>query len=155
MQLTKIIKKYGFKLKDVERDLGYSSGSLRSIFVKVHTGVQKGIGTELLYKIADHIGCHPAEFLLDDPTTFNGKVIEHDIPIQIKEQSSLQLTQPVLDIKAILKKSKVSQKELAARLGVTTVGMLYMIKNKAISVERLYQIANALGVKITDLFIYK
>lgn len=152
MKLTEIIKSYGYKLIDVEKELGYKSGSLRNIFVRVRTGSQKSIGTQILFRVADYIGCHPAEFLLDEPTTFRGNVIEHSIPIK-KDIQKYDGVQPKLDIRYVLKKMHITQKELANRIGVTTVGIMYILNNGSISVERLYQIANAIGVKVTDLFI--
>ncbi len=59
-----------------------------------------------------------------------------------------------LRIKEIIKQKKIHQKDLAQRVGVSTVTMSYWCSNHAMpSIETLGSIAKELKVKIADLIV--
>jgi len=57
-----------------------------------------------------------------------------------------------LRIKEIMKKKKVTQRMLAANLGVTPSAIYQMLDSNNMSVGRLAQIAEILDVNVRDLF---
>lgn len=54
-------------------------------------------------------------------------------------------------IKDVMKQQGVSQKELAERLGISEPAMSMQIKSEGISLQRLNEIAEALGVELIQL----
>ena len=58
----------------------------------------------------------------------------------------------ILQLKEILKEKKISQKDLAAKTGLTTVTINNIVLNGNPTIETLEKIANALNLNIVDLF---
>ena len=56
-----------------------------------------------------------------------------------------------LDIKAAIKAHNLTSKEVAERMGITTVGLSQHVNGNP-SVEVLYRIANAIGCDVSELF---
>lgn len=58
----------------------------------------------------------------------------------------------MLDIRKALKKSGITQRELANRLGKTPMSIYYMLHNQSTSIKTLYKIADVLNVSVLELF---
>lgn len=58
-------------------------------------------------------------------------------------------------IKEVMKQQGVSQKELAERLGVSEPALCMQLKSEGISLQRLNEIAEALGVELIQLIVHK
>lgn len=74
----------------------------------------------------------------------------------LKTEDSLEIAngQPHLRIRSVMRMQGVTSVALAERLGISKVGVSVMLKSNNPTVERLIQIADALGVCVTDLFSY-
>ena len=57
-----------------------------------------------------------------------------------------------LRIKECCKAHGITQKELANRLGIKPISLSQMIARKGFSVERLGEMADAIGCKVSELF---
>ena len=157
MQINKVIKKYGYTIDEVSAATDMSSAYIYNFIHSLKNG-SGGAAIKTLRKIADAIGCHPAEFFLDEPTTHNGKIISHKItnPVGIDTLISQPIEQPTgLAIRDVLAEKGVTQKELAVALGISE-GTLSSSLNQELEMptSRLLAIANYLDVNITELLGY-
>lgn len=57
-----------------------------------------------------------------------------------------------LRIKECCKAHGITQKELASRLGIKPISLSQMIARKGFSIERLGEMADAIGCKVSELF---
>ena len=123
--------------------MGYSPDTLPNIIYNTRNPQY-----ETLRKIADYLGCHISEFFYDEPITHHGEVV--------KTKDSLEIAngQPHLRIRSVMRMQGVTSVALAEKLGISKVGVSVMLKSNNPTVERLIQIADALGVCVTDLFSY-
>ena len=123
--------------------MGYSPDTLPNIIYNTRNPQY-----ETLRKIADYLGCHISEFFYDEPITHHGEVV--------KTEDSLEIAngQPHLRIRSVMRMQGVTSVALAEKLGISKVGVSVMLKSNNPTVERLIQIADALGVCVTDLFSY-
>lgn len=154
MNATKVIKNYGYTLRKVEVELGYKDGTLRTLFARANAHEENNVSLTLLKKIADCVGCSVAEFLLDEPVTHKGKVIDHTINLPTKDLNK-ELGQPKLRLKEVMHEKKVSVQKIADEMGISYMWAWTMIKNGNINVDTLIKIADIIGIKVTDLFGYK
>lgn len=147
MDIQSVIKKYGYSVKQVSVGLGYAAGTLSDIIYNT-----KNPRYKTLRKIADFLGCHISEFFSDEPITHNGEVIDEGSVAASLENT--EAGQPHLRIRTVMGQQGITSVVLGERLGMTKVGVSLMLKNGNPTVERLLQIADALGVCVTDLFSY-
>lgn len=154
MNATKVIKSYGYTLRKVENELGYKDGTLRNLFARANCHEEFNVSVSLLKKVADCIGCSVAEFLLDEPVTHKGKVIDHTFKLPTKDLNK-EIGQPKLRINEVRREKKVSIRKIANELGMSYMWVWSMIKKENINVKTLTKIADIIGVKVTDLFGYK
>ena len=138
MQVAKVIKQYGFTQAQVAEKIGMQHSSLRYLLANKN-GKEAPLTLASMRKIAGAIGCSVGEFFDDERSLsreYNG-------------------TQPVLDIRAVMKAKGVKNKDLAERLGMTSQNVCLMLGKKSLTLTTLYKVAEALDVPITDLFTYK
>ena len=138
MQVSKVIKQHGFTQAQVAEKIGMQHSSLRYLIAN-KGGKEAPLTLASMRKIAGAIGCSVGEFFDDERTLsreYNGK-------------------QPVLDIRAVMKAKGVKNKDLAERMGITTQNACLMLSKDSMTLARLYKVAEALDVPITDLFSYK
>lgn len=140
MQVTKVIRKYGYTTEEVAKMIGYAhAGSLRvSICNKGGNPANPTLST--LRNIADAIGCSVGEFF-DDERDFVAKDWEG--------------IQPKLNVKRVMDLQGVGRNELATRLGLTPQRVSELIRKQNLSLASVYNIATALNVPITELFSYE
>ena len=140
MQVTKVIRKYGYTTDEVSKMVGYAhAGSLRvSICNKGGKLANPTLST--LRNIADAMGCSVGEFF-DDEREFIAKEWEG--------------TQPKLNGKRVMDLKGVGRNELATRLGLTPQRVSDLIRKQNLSLSSVYNIATALNVPITELFSYE
>lgn len=154
MNLTKVIHSHGYTVRQVENELGYKDGTIRNLFSRANTHENFNVSISLVKKIADCIGCSQAEFFIEEPITHKGNTIGDSVTLVINKTSAQRAGQPKLIIKEVLRKKKVSIQKLADTLGMSYVGAWTMVNKGNINTDNLYKIADALGIKITDLFGY-
>lgn len=138
MQVSKVIKQHGFTLYQVAEKIGMQYSSLRYLLANKN-GKEAPLTLASMRKIANAVGCSVGEFFDDERTLsreFAGK-------------------QPVLDIRAAMKAKGVKNKDLAERMGITEQNVCIMLTKESLTLARLYKVAHALEVPITDLFTYK
>ncbi len=137
MQISQVIKKYGFNQAQIAEKIGMQHSSLRYLLAN-KGGKEAPLTLNSMRKIANAVGCSVGEFFDDErtmPQEFNG-------------------TQPVLDIRAAMKAKGVKNKDLAERLGITEQNVCIMLAKDSMTLARLYRVAEALEVPITALFAY-
>lgn len=71
----------------------------------------------------------------------------------IKQITMAETTHQLHRIKEVMKRLGVTQKELAERLEVSEPAFSTQLKSEGISLQRVYEIADALGVDIKELII--
>lgn len=140
MQVTKVIRKYGYTTEEVARIVGYKhAGSLR-VCISNKGGKLANPTLSTLRNIADAIGCSVGEFF-DDEREF-----------VTKEWNG---TQPKLNVKRVMDLQGVGRSVLATRLGLTQQRVSELVKKQNLSLSSVYNIATALNVPITELFEYE
>ena len=140
MQVTKVIRKYGYTTEEVASRVGYAhAGSLR-VCISNKGGKLANPTLSTLRNIADAIGCSVGEFF-DDEREFVAKEWEG--------------IQPKLNVKRVMDLKGVGRSELATRLGLTPQRVSNLIKTQNLSLTSVYNIATALNVPITDLFEFE
>lgn len=140
MQVTKVIRKYGYTTEEIAKRAGYAhAGSMRKgICNKGGNPANPTLST--LRNIAGAIGCSVGEFFDDERE------------LVTKEWDG---TQPKLNIRRVMDLQKVGRAELATRLGLSPQRVSDLIKKPNLQLSSLYNIASALNVPITDLFEYE
>jgi transcriptional regulator with XRE-family HTH domain len=140
MQVTKVIRKYGYTTEEVAKKIGYvHAGSLR-VCISNKGGKLANPTLSTLRNIADAIGCSVGEFF-DDEREFVAKEWEG--------------TQPKLNVKRVMGLKGVGRNELSTRLGLTPQRVSELIRKQNLSLSSVYNIATALNVPITELFSYE
>jgi transcriptional regulator with XRE-family HTH domain len=143
MDIQSVIKKYGYTVKQVSEGLGYASGTLSDIIYNT-----KNPRYDTLRKVADFLGCHISEFFADEPVTLHGEIVSGE------KHPAADQGQPHLRIRTVMRQQGVTSMALGEKLGMSKVGVSLMLKSNNPTVDRLSEIANALGVCVTDLFSY-
>jgi len=146
MDIQSVIKKYGYSVRDVSVGLGYAPGSLSDMIYNT-----RNPRYDTLRKIADFLGCHISEFFADEPVTLRGEVVAGPVPAFGQTEKK---GQPRLCIREMMKRQGVTSLMLGEKLGMSSVGVSRMLKSNNPTVERLLQIADVLGVCVSDLFAY-
>ena len=140
MQVTKVIKKYGYTTEEIASKAGYAhAGSLR-VCVSNRGGKPANPTLASLRNIANAIGCSVGEFFDD----------ERDIV-----SKSWNGVQPRLNIKRIMDLQGIGRSDLATRLGLSVQRVSEIIRSQNISLTTAYSVASALNVPITELFDYE
>lgn len=140
MQVTKVIRKYGYTTEEVAKKIGYAhAGSLR-VCISNKGGKLANPTLSTLRNIANAIGCRVGEFF-DDEREFVAKDWEG--------------IQPKLNVKRVMDLQGVGRNELATRLGLTPQRVSELIRKQNLSLSSVYNIATALNVPITELFSYE
>lgn len=140
MQVTKVIRKYGYTTEEIASRVGYAhAGSLR-VCISNKGGKLANPTLSTLRNIADAIGCSVGEFF-DDEREFVTKEWDG--------------TQPKLNVKRVMDLKGVGRSELSTRLGLTPQRVSSLIKTQNLSLTSVYNIATALNVPITDLFEFE
>ena len=132
MQVSRVIRQYGFEIKDVAKQMGLSESSLaKSISSTGNPSIGK------LRKIAEIVGCDLADFFEDERKDYK----ETDSP-------TLQTTDK---IKQIMKSKGLSISEVARRMGVFPSSLSRTLRLGGYRVETLYAITKAIGCDIKDI----
>ncbi len=143
MDIQSVIKKHGYTVKQVSEGLGYASGTLSDIIYNT-----KNPRYDTLRKVADFLGCHISEFFADEPVTLHGEIVSGE------QRPAPETGQPHLRIRTVMRQQGITSVVLGEKLGMSTVGVSLMLKSNNPTVDRLTEIAEALGVCVTDLFSY-
>ena len=142
MDIQRVIRKYGYSVKQVSVGIGLKEGTLSNIIYNTKNPQYK-----TLQKIADYLGCHISEFFVDERITYHGEVVDDNAEVK-------QGRQPHLRIRTMMKQQGVTSVELGEKIGMSKVGVSLMLKSNNPTVDRLIQIADVLGICVTDLFTY-
>lgn len=140
MQVTKVIRKYGYTTEEVAKMIGYAHASSLRVSICNKGGKLANPTLSTLRNIADAVGCSVGEFF-DDEREFVTKEWDG--------------TQPKLNVKRVMDLKGVGRNELATRLGLTTQRVSELIKKQNLRLSSVYNIATALNVPITELFSYE
>lgn len=140
MQVTRVIKKYGFTIEEVANRVGYAHAASLRVCICNKGGKPANPTLSTLRNIAGAIGCSVGEFF-DDEREFVAKEWDG--------------TQPKLNVKRVMDLKRVGRNELATRLGLTPQRVSELIKKQNLSLSSVYNIATALNVPITDLFEFE
>jgi len=157
MIIQPIIARHGFTVTQVSKLLGMHENSLPVMLSQSRE--TNSISVASLRKIANVIGCHISEFFEDEPITKNGEVIavspaEQRIVMPEQPDAEIPDIEPmVLDIEGAIKRCGTTGKAVAAKIGITEVAFSIMLTKGNPSYSRLREIADALGIRIVDLFV--
>lgn len=133
MQISHVIKKYGYTIDRVGELMGLGDGVLRS-----YVSRESALTLPFMRKLAEVIGCNVGEFFDDERV----------------EDTAFHGVQPHVDIRTVMHRKGVSNKELATRMNTTEQNICALIKKDSLTTKKLSKIASALGVPVTDLFSY-
>lgn len=133
MQISHVIKKYGYTIDEVGERMGLGDGVLRS-----YVGRESVLTLPFMRKLAGIIGCSVGEFFDDERV----------------EDTAFHGVQPRIDIRSVMHRKGVSNKELATRMNTTEQNICGLIKKDSLTTKKLSEIASALDVPVTDLFSY-
>lgn len=140
MQVTKVIKKYGYTIEEVAQKIGYVYSASLRVCLSNKGGKPANPTLSTLRSIADAIGCSVGEFFDDERT-----------PIV---QNGWGGVQPKLNIQRVMSQQGITRKELATRLDVSVQQVATLIGKQNMSLQSAFKIASALSVPITELFSY-
>lgn len=138
MQVTKVIKKYGYTIDEIARKAGYAHSSSLRVLVCNKKGKLASPTIATLRNIADAVGCSVGEFFDDERYT--------------PKHTDWDGTQPPLNIARVMRLKNIGRKDLATRLGVSIQQVSAILTHQNISLTTAYNVASALNVPITELF---
>ena len=132
MQVSKVIRKYGYDLAYVADKMGLSKASLaKSVSNSGNPAVSK------LRKIAEIVGCDLVEFFEDE-----SKAIQNDAAPAA--QNSTRIAQ-------IMKDKGLSVNEVAKKMGVLPQSLSRTIRNGSCRPSTLKAVADAIGCDIKEI----
>ncbi len=124
MEVRKVIKRHGFTQKQVAEAMGVKSGIITA-------GVARGsFSPNRLHRIAEIIGADYAEFFEDEKKASNHR-----------------------DIKKIIRHSGHTITEVAKIIGVSQGCLSNKLRQEVIDPKTLHKIADAIGVKYSELLL--
>ena len=138
MQISKVIRQYGYTIEEVALKMGLKSGGSLRYILSRKNGKDAMPSLTTLRKIADAVGCSVGEFFDDERNS-------------LREYNG---TQPVLDIRHVMQVKNLRNKDLADKLGISEQNLCALLAKDNVTISRLYKVAEALEVSITDFFQY-
>ena len=141
MQVTQVIKKYGYTLEEVALKIGYAHASSLRVCLSNKNGKPANPNLSTLRAIADAVGCSVGEFFDDER--------------EVLTKKGWNGTQPKLDIKRVMLAQNINISDLSVRLGTTRQRVSDMLKQESMTISKLQRVATALSVPLTELFSYE